>query len=410
MVANRKPLGPAGRAFAHTQGMTFQMPLYRLLLAALPVFVTGFVSVSSAQVSCHQSYRELRIKSVYRESFKPLQEFGRSLMEMSKLLSDRQARTSEELIAQMSIVQAAAEAYFQSAGILFEREIGSANLKQIKDHPNFVLFYSYYRIQGTRDGDQLSRMLNGVLSHRATKASPPRFYFDPLFKLGYGAMKGFFDPARKVIALGPEALVMSTTGIAEVLRHELHHYFEALRIDRGEMSLQRLKLFDPEDQEGGYGKLLSADEAETHLRDLRAAKNKNRVEKIDEKLGSHLKSEELESIRGERQEIGEISSENLFSIVANSIKANSDLLQLGQRGDWKSIEREEQMDVDYAIFEMPGAEYPTAIVNLKGFATKQSSPSVLREAILKILNWNKTRLEQINQEIQKYKTNEKEDI
>lgn len=394
--------------------MAYQTPLKGFLAALLPVFVTAAIPTfaqaqAAAAVSCKLAYAELKKTSVYQETFPEIRGIGRELQNVADLLNRSPEVTSLELMAQVLTFNLQIESYFAKAGISFERHSHSIQIPVIKDARDFSLNYSVYQMKGSRSGDQFSRMMFGVQSNPQLQSQMPKFVFDPFYMINFGrnGMRGHFQPNVKAVVIGPHVLSMDLAGISSIFRHELQHYFESMKIERGEMSLQRLILANPEGKtQKSYGELLSVDEAETHLRDLRVNLNPERRKAIDQKLSSLMEPAILEGIWAERTNLHGIVQKNIGHIVPDSLSVLPTVLRLAKEQRWIEISKDETGRV-VVIFEDPAQAYQFISVNIEGMAKKESPAAEISATVVQILNWSQKRLEQIQVELKKYGSEEK---
>lgn len=341
------------------------------------------------------------MKSVYRDSFEQIREMTRAVEGLADLLKNPSEARSSDLDQQMSRIQEATDQYFAAAGIQVQKQVANVQIGSIKDDAKFEFYYNVYQMKGSRTGDEIARMMYGVQSNPKFSKNPVTFTFDPLYLLnfGRGGMLAHFHRQQRAVVIGPHVLTMSTAGIAEVFRHEIHHYFENIKVLTGKMSLQRIMLGNPQGAKNkNYGDLLSVDEAETHLRDWRAIRSENRIDTIDTKLKDLVPPDARMEILGERMRIEMVSISNLKQILTDSMGMIPVIKKLTQEKKWTEIGNEETGGT-FVMFETPGQEYSHVGINVQGLVNEKSSPEQIRDAVLKVLEWSDHRIQQINSEV-----------
>lgn len=389
--------------------MTFKAPQFLFLSLLLPLMVTG-LAPAQAQMSCKQAYRELRITNSYDEPLAAMQELYKELLKFGDVLNKANELTSMEIQWSVLSIGPRLETYFKAAGISFERSFLQLDIGKTKDSDAYLLNYPGYVISGSRSGDLISRLIFGAQASLKSQKHPANFVFDPLYsvRMGNSGIMGHFRPDVRAIVVGPMILSQTYSGVANILRHEIHHYLEHLRLLNGEMSLQRMQLRDDsDDSKRAYNRFLSADELETHLRDLRFETNHIKMEKIDQKLEGLLDFESLFALDAERAFSHRSTQKNMENILRDTKEVMPVLLAMAAKDQWKFEAALEENQGPFVVFQMKDVEYPMVVLNLFGLVEKTAKPEQVQKKVIEVLQWNQRRIE--NLELQYLKIKEKED-
>lgn len=387
------------RSLLFTFSMTFKAHQVLFLSLLLPLMVTG-LAPAQAQLSCKQAYAELKKTDSYGE---PILDAVRGLeiefQKVAEILNKAKELDALEIQIAFMALGPQVEAYFKAAGIPFERSFLSFNVGRTKDSENYLLQYPAYKISGSRSGNELARMMYGIEVSLKSQQYPAAFVFDPLYALNFQGSLGHFRPDVRAILIGPPVLVQSTIGVTNILRHEIHHYLEHLRVLNGQMSLQRMLMLDDQDVSGGnYRKFLSADELETHVRDLRFELNRRKKERIDERLAGLMNEAGRTFLEKERKWAQDGTTENLTDIFKYTKEALPLLFAQAKAGQWKSIEKDEATRATYVFFELKNTEFPNVRVDLRTLIGESSTPTQIQEALVSILEWNQMRVDYLETE------------
>jgi len=368
-----------------------------LIKSLVSLFVTLLGISAQGQMSCENIFSR---PSVYKDSFLPLKKDNNSTEDLLAVLKTKpQELTSKELEAKIHDLQIFAEEYFNAAGISFEKLTTSVRIKNLKDAPEFTFFYSIYRITGSANGDEMSRLMNGVqanpkfLSHRLT------IIFDPLYQVNYPDSAGHFLAATNSLFIGPHVIAREVAGLSTTFRHEIQHYLEQIKIINGEMTLARVVFWEmaPKDQEP-YADYLRVDELETHLRDIRTLLNSQNLAAKDKKLSNVISANSLTGIKKIREPVLKEQIERLGKLINKSrtvtenIKAtlNWDMAAINKRTGGIEIS-----------FHNLNSSYSNAKIELLGLIPPESieDREKIKTALSNLIEWQKLRINQIETEL-----------
>lgn len=109
----------------------------------------------------------------------------------------------------------------------------------------------------------------------------------------------YYDSTNNRISISNTVLFMDMSGVSSTLAHEMHHYYEQVKLWNGEQTLARIALRNSpaKERDDGYTNFLRIDEFETHILDLRSFVNTKRVQGRWEKLSAQLDEEKLANIK-----------------------------------------------------------------------------------------------------------------
>lgn len=137
-------------------------------------------------------------------------------------------------------------------------------------NPNFAIKYNLFKISGDRYGNDTSRMVYGInLAHKNLQ-----IIIDPLTRYKYQA-QGLHLPFESTIYLSPDSFTGKMFDYDNILRHEIQHFLENVKINKGLQSLARLTLYQNTQKDPWvYNEHFSSDEVEAYLREHRIVSNK----------------------------------------------------------------------------------------------------------------------------------------
>lgn len=392
-----------GTAIANRLSMTFRSPIIIYAQITMTIFVCCASLLANAQGACSDLFSNV---SAYRESFLPLKDLNNSTADLIEVLKNSpQGLDPVMLESKLSELEGKAEAYFQSAGIPFEKFSTSTQIKNLKGDANYTLFYPIYRLSGSVKGDEISRLIYGVKSNPSLKENELKVIFDLLYMMNYQS-NGHFNPPSKTLFVGPHVLAQEVAGLGATFRHEVQHYFEQHKLIKGEMTLARMSLWEMSPvKDEAYAGFLRVDELETHLRDLRSLIHRAQTNK-DQKLLDVLKSEEkLDGIKKTRQAVIESTYTRLESLIKKSQTTIANLEAEMKSGGFNSLAIDKKTGEVEAGFIFLPPPYSSAKIELQGLlkaddlSDKVASREKAKAAILQILNWNKLRIDQIANEL-----------
>lgn len=271
------------------------------------------------------------------------------------------------------------------------------------------LRYFIYQLSGNPDGAAFSRLLYALQTKFKFADYPVRVFLDPLLEDGiYGQNIG------SAISLSANALLTNRLGLHRVFRHELEHYFGALKIRRGENSLQRLSF------EGGrevskleiYSARFYVDEIEAYYRDLNTGPFAKSGAEVRAQLltdGFFAKTHALEFLSHEQllpEIMTEIQATNgsfLTLTIERSLRGIDEIERQIQKSrglfGWLNKTIPYEREGNSWRFKMPeDFPYEIFVVDLSGMM-KVENPSrrQIENSTLEILKWSRARILRIQE-------------
>lgn len=173
----------------------------------------------------------------------------------------------KEIQSWISQIEQTSADYFQQAGIRVERENVSHPAVTFQGASIPLLSYTVFRIVGSDGNSFNGRLIKGILLHKKLKHL--HLIYDPFLSFWNPHTEGFFQPHYQELYFGGRALYGRLSGTGDIIRHELQHAFEDLKIRSGEETLANFTFHHGHDKGSLYSSLMRADELESYLRDLR---------------------------------------------------------------------------------------------------------------------------------------------
>jgi len=298
--------------------------------------------------------------------------------------------------ASMRQIEKLTEEYFNAAGIGFKKNGRLSAVKGLKDSGYYMALHQVYVLSGSAQGNEVARLLYGLQSHPDFKKHPAKVILDPLYAINNQDSYAHFTGSNYQIGIGSHVFMHNKLGIGADFRHEIQHYIEQVKIQKGEMSLARLELKNPDGKkEVAYSDYLKMDEIESHLRDLRYYTNTEKLAKIDAKNKMPEITESradmvLESL--ERQQRFIRDSRKVLSVIKKSISNNYFL------GRLEIINEKDSLKVKMELAKGP---YPQATINLTGLLKPEDvqDSSKVKAAILNYFEWSEKRIAEVELEL-----------
>jgi hypothetical protein len=293
-------------------------------------------------------------------------------------------------------VEKLTEDYFNAAGIGFKKNGRLSAVKGLKDSGYYMAMHQVYLISGSAQGNEVAHLLYGLQTHPDYKNYPVKVILDPLYAINNPGSYAHFTSSNNQIGIGSHVFMHNKLGIGADLRHEIQHYIEQVKILKGEMSLARLKLKNPEgDKDTAYAKYLQGDEIESHLRDLRYYTNTEKHARIDAKnqmpeITESREATVLEHL--ERQQRFISDSRKVFAVIEKSLSDNYFL------GRLEVINEKGSLKVKMDLAKGP---YPEATMDLTGILKPEDAEnsSKVKAAILNVFAWSEKRIAEVELEL-----------
>ncbi|MFM6927802.1 MAG: hypothetical protein ACKOX6_05020 [Bdellovibrio sp.] len=311
--------------------------------------------------------------------------------------------TIEEVRTQVNSFGKKAVAYFSDAGIESQSHMEIFKFKNLKDAKEFVISYPVFTIKGSRSGDEVARLLNGIHSNPKFNKHPVRVEFDSLYLFKNQSM-GHYESEGNKISVGPHVIAEEIRGVSNTLRHEAQHYFEQMKIYENQMTMARISFSESSNKSGDpYGTYFRMDELETHLRDIRTLLNfKARAEK-DKVLFQNLEPDIIAKVKGDRPRYIEDKMHIMNTLMKSSETMMSHLKsQLANRSP-DQIMNTKIPGENIAVYVVDDVPYSIVRVNLYGVFNKpqyELSRGEIQQGIEKVFIWHSNRLQAIKKEFE----------
>lgn len=336
-----------------------------------------------------------------RESIRTLSreiiEFRNSLKEAPHKFDSHQVRTKIQNFSTL------AEQYFQDAGIQTTEKSARIEFHGLKDKETLVVDYPIYKLQGTRGGDEISRLIFGVQSHPQYVKHPLNFEFDILFLLNDTAV-GVYSPAATSIKFGPYAIAGEISGLTSTLRHEVQHFMEQVKIYEKQQTTARISFSEKKTtSKEPYADYFRLDEIETHLRDIRTALSFEARKAKDFVFSSSVKPEVWASILKNR----EVALSDKFVIIERMLKVSEEkLIEMQKRGLPTAFLENHRNGEWMGAYLFENSSYSVANIDFYGLFPKpryQMSDAEVSTIVQTTLQWNLNRVREIESELNSLK-------
>ena len=311
--------------------------------------------------------------------------------------------TVEQVRAEVNSFGKKAMLYFADAGIEAQSRMEICKFKNLKDSQEFVISYPVFTLKGSRSGDEVARLINGIHSNPKFSKHPVEVEFDSLYLFKNNSM-GHYDSEGNRISIGPHVIADEIRGVSNTLRHEAQHYFEQMKIYDNQMSMARISFSESSNKSGEpYGNYFRMDELETHLRDIRTLLNfKARAEK-DKTLFKSLDADIIAKIKGDRPRYIEDKMQIMSQLMKNSETMMTHLKsQLANRSP-DQISNTKMPGESMAVYVVDDLPYSIVRVNLYGVFNKpqyEMSRGEIQQGIEKVFIWHSNRLQAIKKEFE----------
>lgn len=291
--------------------------------------------------------------------------------------------------------------YFDTAKIKYQiaktkTVIKFDNTNQMAEIESFDFF-----LFGSAGGDEFSRLINGVQSNKKYKVQLI-VNMNVLYDTNNQDSAGHFIPQKNTIFLSPSIILKQLIGVQTTLMHEMKHYMESMKILNGEPSIARLKFSAAKSNPDlSYGKYLSADELETHLRDIRYLSNEQLISSINKKTEKDL-GLNMTTIKDIRQQMLSDKIETITQIL-NSYKQSLAILTKTASLDdsYWDFERNGKTGLMKVYFSQLSGIYDTMSVDLTGMVPYDiEDKKIIKAETLKVIAWNKEYIKEIESRIQ----------
>jgi hypothetical protein len=323
----------------------------------------------------------------------------------TEALLEKLAGTHEMTVAELTYETRESEKYLESyldaAGFSYKRITQTVRTKPLKDAPEYVLSYGTYEITGSREGSAPARLIHGVQVNPKFKESHLKFVVDPLHQLKNNSLAHFIREDM-TISLGPSEFSKDLLAMSSTIRHEVQHFFEEIKMMKGEDTLARIELKSAIGRpDAPYSMYFRADEVETHLRDLRYFSNLNHQQKRDSKLLElGFSPDFFPGLRDYRQYILRLKKETLKDFEQNLrkviIEVEANLKNGG--GPVTSVVNRDNGDIHVSFFT--SGHFGAVTINLNGKLKVEDlgNSEKMRAAALEVLKWSQDRLNAIDRD------------
>lgn len=378
--------------------MRFKMNVHKLTALLVTVFVMSSPFKAYSQNQCSSLFSK---PSVYGESFPYLKKLDNSNVDLIEALvknpKDIDSVTVDQKIAELAVL---AEQYFKANDIKFEKLSSSIGFKSLKDTDHYSTFYPIYRLKGSKDGDEISRLMYGAQSNSKNEGHPLKIVFDLFYQIKFPDSSGHFNPESITVNIGSHVISQEIAGLSTILRHEIQHYFEQVKVLTGKMTLARITCSEAFPKESGpYSSFLRIDELETHLRDLRSLLNNDLMESKDNKLVNVITSEEnMKVIKKLRPPIAKKKFKRILKLIEDSKLALNNIEGLGPSSIFLN-NKTGGIEVSFVFLPAPYSILKIELLGLLGKENDIKNKQKIDESVKQIVDWSRLRIQQIENEV-----------
>ena len=374
----------------------------RLFLLVGAIFVTCLPINARAAGQCESVFSAKT--SYFKESMEPIRTLSRkSLVLKDKYLKNSEQLSQKEVADQLVEMKQLAEAYFETAGISYEIQWAQFNFKNLKDSSNYLSKYPVYKIKGSKNGDEVSRMIYGVLSHPSYQKKPVTFQFDLLYGIKAESV-GHYDTRTNIIHIGSYSLAAEISGLTNTVRHEVQHYFEHMKILEKKQTTARISFSESNPKsKDPYHDYFRLDEIETHLRDIRTMLNFDSRAAKDKLFAGHVTPEVWKNILENRKVVISDKFETLEMMLTSSDKILGHL----QEKTYPNAFIENHANGEWmGAYLLEGYSYSVVRIDFYGLFPKpqyEMTKPEISKIVKETLDWNHKRIREIRVEFDKLK-------
>lgn len=333
----------------------------------------------------------------------------------------RDQYSSKDIELRIRRLEKAIENYFSISDISFQPITNYTMISGLKDQNSFQLRYKVYQITDSASvnrKNEMSRMVHGIQILASNHTTEVNFIMDPLLFIKNSNSFAMYIHGKRMILIAPQELLLSYVGVKNSTRHEVQHYLERMKIASGKMTLARIEMKNPENiklaQKSSvaspqqprslYQDQFAVDEVESVLRELRLSFNSYKMEKIDEHLLSiGVSKESLQFIQQDmRTHYNLLLIESMQQFIFYS-KANLEsLLRTLQKSKNDQLPVVVLSNGELRIqLKVKSNAFPIVEINLDKLLTNEDlkDNKKIRLVIIHLLNWSKSRIENIENEL-----------
>lgn len=382
-------------------GMRFTITntVLRSFLGALIVSATSastLAAVRCESVFGNSSYLKESLSSA-RATNNAVVDFFRKYKNTPHDLTIEQVRTEVNSFGKKAML------YFADAGIEAQFRMENFKFKNLKDAQEFVISYPVFTLKGSRSGDEVARLINGIHTNPKFSKHPVQIEFDSLYLFKNDSM-GHYESEGNKISIGPHVIADEIRGVSNTLRHEAQHYFEQMKIYDSQMSMARISFSESSNKSGEpYANYFRMDELETHLRDIRMLLNvKARAEK-DKILFKSLDADIVAKVKGDRPRYIEDKIQIMTILMKNSETMMNHLKSQVAHRSPDQIGNTKMPGESIAVYVVDDVPYSIVRVNLYGVFNKpqyEMSRGEIQQGIEKVFTWHFSRLQAIKKEFE----------
>lgn len=382
--------------------MNYKAIPLKLFLSLGAIFVTCLPINAMAAGQCESVFSTN--VSYFKESMEPIRALSRmSLVLKDKYLKGSEQLTQKEVVDQLTEMRQLAETYFDKAGISYEIQWTSFGFKNLKDSANYNSKYPVYKIKGSKHGDEVSRMIYGVLSHPLYRKKAVTFQFDLLYGIKAESV-GHYDTGTNIIHIGPYSLAAEISGLTNTVRHEVQHYFEHMKILEKKQTTARISFSEAHPKsKDPYHDYFRLDEIETHLRDLRTMLSFDSRAAKDKLFAGHVTPEVWNNILANRKVVISDKFETLDMMLTNSDKILGHL----QEKTYPNAFFENHANGEWmGAYLLDGYSYSVVRIDFYGLLPKpqyEMTKPEISKIVKETLDWNHKRVREIRVEFEKLK-------
>lgn len=333
----------------------------------------------------------------------------------------RDQYSSKDIELRIRRLEKAIENYFSMADISFQSITNYTMINGLKDQNSFQLRYKVYQLTDSASvnrKNEISRMVHGIQILASNHTTEVNFIMDPLLFIKNSNSIAMYIHGKRMILIAPQELLLSYVGVKNSTRHEVQHFLERMKIASGKMTLARIEMKNPENiklaQKSSvaspqqprslYQDQFAVDEIESVLRELRLSFNSYKMQKIDEHLLSiGVSKESLQFIQQDmRAHYNRLLIESMKQFIFYS-KANLEsLLRTLQKSKNDQLPVVVLSNGELRIqLKVKSNAFPIVEINLDKLLTNEDlkDNKKIRLAIIQLLNWSKSRIENIENEL-----------
>ncbi len=289
-----------------------------------------------------------------------------------------------------------AEAYLDSAGVAFTKTVKKVNLASLMGSAlnlsDFLVELPLYQTTGRAGADAAMSSINESVHY--FKSSPLKTIISPLLFIEKPDTFGYFDHRKDEVVLSTFGLFQDNLGISATVVHERQHGIEHFKLVRQELTLASFEARSSQASQKAYSEFLQLDELEAHF------KEKKEFEIQVQDRSKYLPPELESKVSAIRSANLEEQNQALRDLIA---KSRGIIASLQKVIDQKVAAKRIYFvgEIRYSEYAAPeGIPFDTLI-----FKTTAPNEEAFGSLFRKQLEWAKSRIDQIEQELNKERRN-----